>query len=123
MKTILTLCAVILVAGGVLLYRNTRLPDRFGEFAAAPPAKVADLIARPKDFAKKTVSIEGIVREQCTSMGCYFFFREGEKTLRVDLQEVAMNAPRKEGHHVRVEGRMVPYGDGWQFYASAVSFE
>ena len=123
MKSILTLCAVILVVGGVLLYRNTRLPDRFGEFSSAPAAKVSDLIARPKDFTKKTVSIDGIVREQCTSMGCYFFFREGEKTLRIDMQEVAMNAPRKEGHHVRVEGRMVPYGDGFQFYASAVSFE
>ena len=123
MKIILTLCAVILVAGGALLYRHTRLPDRYGEFLSAPTAKVVDLIERPKDFAKKTVAIEGVVREQCTSMGCFFFFREGEKALRVDLQEVAMTAPRKEGRRARVEGRMVPYGDGFQFYASAVSFE
>ncbi len=123
MKTILTLCAVILVAGAALLYRHTRLPNSFGEFTDAPAAGVVDLVDRPKNYLKKTVAVAGEVREQCTSMGCFFFFHEGDKILRVDLQEVAMNAPRKNGHRARVEGRMVPYGDGYQFYASAVRFE
>jgi hypothetical protein len=123
MKTILTLCAAVLLAGGALLYRHTRLPSSFGEFGGAPRAKVADLIERPKDYLKKTVAIEGVIREQCTSMGCFFFFHEGDKTLRVDVQEVAMTAPRRNGRVARVEGRMVPYGDGYQFYATAVKFE
>ena len=123
MKTILALCAAVLVGGGIWLYKATRLPNKYGEFTGAPKAEVADLIARPKDFLKKTVAAEGIVREQCTSMGCYFFFHEGDKTLRVELQDIAMNAPRKNGRRARVEGVMVPYGDGYQLWASAVEFD
>jgi len=100
------------------------LSDKYGIFTGAPKTEVADLIKRPKDFARKTVAVEGIVRDQCTSMGCYFYFQEGTKTLRVDLQDIAMNAPRhKNGHSVIVEGQMVKYGDGYQLGASAVEFK
>jgi hypothetical protein len=124
MKTIFGLCAAVLVIGGFLFYRSTRLPDKYGIFTNAPKAAVSDLIQRPKDFTRKTVSVEGIVRDQCTAMGCYFFFQEGSKTLRIDLQDIAMNAPRhKNGHPVIVEGQMVKYGDGYQLWASAVEFK
>jgi len=46
----------------------------------------------------------------------------GEKTLRVDLEKIAMNAPMREGRPARVEGHMVPYGDGYQLFASAIEF-
>ena len=123
MKKIFALCAVVLVAGGAMIYRSTRLPNEYGTFTGAPKVEVAELIARPKEFSKKTVSAEGVIREQCTTMGCYFFFHEGDKTLRVDVQEVAMTAPRKNGRRARVEGQMVQYGDGYQLSATAVEFE
>ena len=122
MKAILALCAAVLIGGGVLIYRSTRMPNNYGAFIGAPKVEVADLIARPKDFLRKTVFAEGIIREQCTTMGCYFFFHEGGKTLRVDVQEIAMNAPRKNGRHARVEGQMAAYGDGYQLSATAVEF-
>jgi hypothetical protein len=56
-------------------------------------------------------------------MGCFFFFDTGKHTLRVDLKEIAMNAPEKEGHRARVEGRLMPYSDGYQLLASAVEFK
>jgi hypothetical protein len=123
MKTILALCAAVLIAAAAWIYRATRLPNSYGAFTGAPTIAVADLIARPKDFLKSTVAAEGVVREQCTSMGCYFFFRDGDTTLRVDIQAVAMTAPRKNGRIARVEGRMEPYGDGYQLFASAVEFK
>jgi hypothetical protein len=123
MKTILTLCALTLVLGTVLIWRAVRLPSHYGEFTGSPRAEVADVIDRPKDFLRKTVSIEGTVRQQCTTMGCFFFFLSGKNMLRVDLQEIAMNAPRRNGRPARVEGQIVPYGDGYQFVASAVEFE
>ena len=98
MKLIFALCATVFIGGGVLLYRTTRMPNEYGAFSGAPKVEVIDLIERPKAYLRKTVAVEGIVREQCTSMGCFFFFREGEKTLRIDIQEIAMNAPRKNGH-------------------------
>ena len=123
MRAILALCAATLALGAFLVYRACRLPDKYGAFTGAPKAKVADLIERPREFLRKTVAVEGVVREQCTTMGCYFFFHEGRRALRVDLQEIAMNAPRRNGRRARVEGQMVPYGDGYQLYASAVEFE
>jgi hypothetical protein len=56
-------------------------------------------------------------------MGCFFFFLSGKNTLRVELQDIAMNAPRRNGRPARVEGQMVPHNDGYQFLASAVEFE
>jgi hypothetical protein len=123
MKTIFALCGLILLVGGWFYYQSTRLPDKAGVFTGAPKATVAELTAKPKAFLKKTVTVEGVVTEQCTSMGCYFFFHEGKDILRVDLQDIAMNAPRKNGHHVLVEGQMVKYGDGFQLWASAVEFK
>lgn len=124
MKTIIGLCIVsaLIVAG--LIWNVTRMPSEYGEFSGAVESvKVIDLIDRPADFQHKNLAIRGEVREQCTTMGCYFFFLEGNKKLRVDLQDIAMNAPRKNGHTARVEGQIVPYGDGYQFVASAVEFE
>ena len=117
------LCAAVLVGAGAWFYRATRMPNSYGTFSGAPTVAVADLIARPKDYLKKTVSAEGIVREQCTTMGCYFFFRDGDNMLRVDIAAVAMTAPRRNGDPARVEGRMEPYGDGYQLFASAVEFK
>ena len=123
MKTIFALCAAVVIAAGVMIYRSTRMPNKYGTFTGAPQVEVADLISRPKDFLKKTVAAEGAVREQCTAMGCYFFLHAGDKMLRVDIQEVAMTAPRKNGHLARVEGLMEAYGDGYQLFASAVEFK
>ena len=122
MKAILVLCSVTLVVVVALVWNAVRMPSHFGAFTGAPKAEVADLIERPKDFLRKTVTIEGVVREQCTTMGCYFFFLSGKNMLRVDLQEIAMNAPRNNGRRARVEGQIVPYNGGHQFFASAVEF-
>ncbi len=123
MKTILAICAAILAIGGFVLWRSLQLPTLSGSFTGAPKAAVIDLIERPKDFLNKTVLIEGEIREQCKSMGCFFFFHVRDKQLRVDLEPIAMNAPRREGRPARVEGQLVPFGDGYQLSASAVEFK
>ena len=122
MKKILILCAVTLVAAATLVWRVTAKPSRFGEFTGAPKTEITALIATPTAFVDKTVEVEGTITEQCKTMGCFFYFRSGKNTLRVDVQAVAMTAPMREGRRARVEGQMVPHGDGYQFYARAVEF-
>jgi hypothetical protein len=56
-------------------------------------------------------------------MGCYFFFLSGKDRLRVDLEHIAMNAPRRNGRTARVEGQMVPFDHSYEFLASAVEFQ
>jgi hypothetical protein len=123
MKTILGMCAVILLAGGFLLWKSTQLPTLSGTFTGAPEVEVSALIDTPKNYLDKTVLIRGQVLQQCKAMGCFFFFSAGEKQLRVDLEKIAMNAPMREGHVARVEGQMMPFGDGYQLVASAVEFQ
>jgi hypothetical protein len=123
MRIILALCASILIAGGLVIWNATRWPDQFGTFAEAPDSEMAALVATPKAFIGKPVAVKGIVREQCATMGCFFYLQDGNNKLRVDLQDIAMKAPRKEGHTAYVEGRIVPYGDGFQLFATAVRFE
>jgi hypothetical protein len=123
MKKILVLCAITVAVVTVMVWRAAATPSRYGTFTSAPKAEVARLIVEPQAFLGKTVEIEGTVGEQCKTMGCFFFFRSGKNTLRVDLQEIAMKAPMKEGYLARVEGQIVPYNGGYQFYASAVEFE
>lgn len=123
MKTILSLCAVILMVGAVLAWRAHQMPTKFGDFTGASKVRVEDLVERPKDFLGKTVLIEGEIRDQCKAMGCFFFFVAEEKTLRIDLQQVAMTAPMNEGRAARVEGQMETYGDSFQLVANAVEFK
>lgn len=123
MKAILALCGLLLLAGAFALYRATRPQLVYGTFTGAPKAEVGDLVLHPKARSGRTLAIEGTIRKQCTTMGCYFFFTAPEGELRVDLAEIAMEAPKdRNGRGARVEGQMVPYGDGWQFWASAVEF-
>ena len=123
MRTIIAICVSALVAGTLVIFNALRLPNQYGTFTGAPQTEVATLVEKPKEFLGKTVTVLGTVKEQCKTMGCFFYLSEGKKTLRVDLEEIAMKAPRKEGRSARVEGRIVPYGDGYQLFASAVEFE
>lgn len=124
MKKILLLCGVIAVVGAVALVRALRVPTVYGTFTGAPHIEVAELIAKPKEHLHKIWAVEDIIRDQCTSMGCYFTFYAGDKPLRVELAEIAMHAPkRRNGRPSRVEGQLMPYGDSWQIVATAVEFK
>jgi hypothetical protein len=123
MKKILVLCASIIVIAALFLWRAAARPARFGSFTGAPRAAVASVIADPKAYLTRTVALEGVISEQCQAMGCYFFFKSGSRTLRIDLQDIAMTAPMREGRKARVEGTTVPYDNGYQFFATAVEFE
>ena len=123
MKSILALCAAVLVLGSALLWHALRMPSRFGTFTGAPKVEITEVASRPQSYLHKTVALEGTVREQCSAMGCFFTFNPGAEALRVDLQEIAMTAPRREGHLARVEGQVVPFGKGYQILATAVEFK
>ena len=123
MRVIFALCGLTLVISGFVVWRTMQPPSVYGTFNGAPTAAVTDLIERPKKFAGKTVTVEGRISQQCRTMGCFFFFRERNSNLRVELKDIAMKAPMREGREARVEGQIVPYGDGYQLFASAVEFK
>jgi len=124
MKIIIGVCLASLLGVGALVYRATRPAPVYGKFIGAPRAEVADLVDRPKEYKGKTVAVEGIIRRQCKAMGCFFFFEERDRILRIDLAEIAMEAPkRRDGRRARAEGQLVPFSGGMQLMASAVEFQ
>jgi hypothetical protein len=123
MKIIFALCGVILLAGAFFAWRALRMNSEFGTLTGAPAVGVEEVVDHPKDFMGRLVAVEAPVREQCKAMGCYFFIHSGTKSLRVELQDIAMNAPMHEGKPALVEGQIVPYGDGYQLWASGVEFK
>ena len=122
MKKILILCVVVLIAAGAFIWRVVAKPSLFGHFNGAAQVEVSALVEHPKDYVGRPLSAEGTVTEQCQAMGCYFMLRDARKALRVDLQDIAMTAPMHEGKPVRVEGQLLPYGEGYQLVATAVEF-
>lgn len=123
MRTIFAICGLTLLLSAVLAWRYLQKPAEFGTFVGAPQIQVADVLKDPKHYLGQTVTLEGTIREQCKSMGCFFFLSAGSKQLRVDLQEIAMTAPMREGRPVRVEGQIVTYQEGYQLWAGAVEFK
>jgi uncharacterized protein YdeI (BOF family) len=123
MKKILVLCVLTVAVAAFMAWHAVAQPSRYGTFTGAPKAEVAKLVEQPQAFVGKTVEIEGTISEQCRTMGCFFFFKSGKDTLRVDLQDIAMQAPMREGRAARVEGQMAPFNGGYQFSASGVEFE
>src|SRR5262245_42440430 len=122
MRSVLALCIGVLVAGGIVIWQAVRWPKTFGTFSGAADTEVAALVDNPTGYLGKTVAVAGTVRKQCRTMGCFFFFDSGKRRLRIDLKDIAINAPKKEGHLARVEGQLMPYTDGYQLLASAVEF-
>ena len=123
MKGILILCGTILLAGIVFLAVYLTRPDRYGgEFQGAILVEAKELIASPEKYVGKPVRVEGIVRKQCQSTGCYFFFQAGDSLLRIELGDVVTSLPKREGFFARVEGELGKYGDGYQLYGRAVEF-
>ena len=124
MKGIFILCGVILLAGLVFLALHVAKPDRYGgEFQEAPLVDTKELIHSPEKYLGKTVKVEGIVRKQCQSTGCFFFFQSGDDLLRIELGDVVSSLPKREGFSARVEGELGKYGDGYQLYGRAVEFQ
>ena len=123
MKTILAICVLTLAIGGGFAWRALQMPSKYGDFSGATRVEVANLVERPKEFVGKLVSVEGTIADQCKTMGCFFFIHSDKDSLRIDLQEIAMNAPMNEGRKARVEGQLVPYGETYQLVATAIEFK
>lgn len=70
--------------------------------------EIKDILANPKAFEGKTVTIEGKIANEC-STGCWFIVKvkEGNVTIYVDIGNSGFAIPQKTGHNLIVEGKVV----------------
>ena len=59
---------------------------------AVPVAKV---MATPDDFVGKTVQVKGKVTEVCTMMGCWMNLVDGEKSVRIKVNDGEIVFPKE----------------------------
>jgi hypothetical protein len=126
MKVILILCGLIL-AGAVTAFFVLRPKSNAcicGEnLRGLEPAALAQVIGKPEDFLKKDIKIEGTVVRQCPHCTCWLLVRDAAgHELRVEAGDLGHPVPYRPGRNVVVEGRLIRYGEGYEFVATAVEF-
>lgn len=129
MKTILTLCAVILVGAiAALAWKSISSEDHFGKpFAGLSTADIPDIVAKPDAYLGKPVAVHGVLKRQCPATGCWFFLADPAdptaKQLKVEMGDTTPKLPKRMGRTARVEGQLIKFGDGYEFIGVAVTFE
>lgn len=129
MKTILILCAAILVAviAAAFAWKFSNREDHFGKsFVGFPAAAIPGIVANPDDFLGKQVSIQGILKRQCPATGCWFFLTDPAdpkaQELKVEMGDTTPRLPSRMGRLAHVEGQLIKYGEGYEFIGVAVTF-
>lgn len=128
MKTILTICAVILIAAiAVFAWKYTNREDHFGKsFTGLSAAAIPEIVAKPDAFLGKPVSINGILKRQCPATGCWFYLADpadpNAKELKVEMGDTTPRLPARLGKTAHVEGQLIKYGEGYEFIGVAVTF-
>ena len=123
MKIILSVCGLIILAAIAWLSFYLTRPDHFGEpFTNVPTVEVSALFEHPTDLIGKRLQINGLVKNQCQATGCYFYFLNGDKKIKIELADIASKFPKRQGYNAKVEGYLSPYGEEYQFIGSAVEF-
>jgi hypothetical protein len=127
MKVILILCGLIL-AGAVTAFFLLRPGGNTcicGEsLRGLEPAAIDRMIGKPEDFLKKDVRIEGTVVRQCPHCTCWLVLRDAAgHELRVEAGDLGHPVPYRPGRKAVVEGRLIRYGEGFEFVATAVEID
>jgi hypothetical protein len=105
MKKILFILALIIVVGVALSCSNARKEKYGKEISNYKLTALRDILAAPKEFEGKLVTIEGQISSECPS-GCWFFVKvaSGEFSIYVDIRPSGFAIPQYTGRKVLVEG-------------------
>jgi hypothetical protein len=124
MKTIFILCGLLLVAGVAVFFFLRPATDHYGnEFRGYAAVDIAPLVDRPADFLKKDATIRGTLGRQCPSSGCWFYLRDAAgKEVKVEMGDTTPKLPQRVGKTATVEGRLIRFGEGYEFVGTAVEF-
>ncbi|HXX93108.1 MAG TPA: hypothetical protein VEN81_05710 [Planctomycetota bacterium] len=124
MKTIFVLCGLCL-AGAVawVVFERPWADHHGGPFRGLPAVGMAELLARPGDYLKKEVRLEGRVRRECPCCGCWIVLGDpAGRELRVESGDTVGHLPYRLGKHAIVEGELIRYGEGYELIGAAVEF-
>jgi hypothetical protein len=129
MKSILITCGVIFAAIlAFVVWNSTSEDNHFGKpFSGFIVAPIPDMVANPASYIGKPVSIQGVLKRQCPSTGCWFYLADPAdptvKQLKVEMGDTTPKLPQRIGQTAHVEGQLIKFGDGYEFIGVAVTFK
>jgi len=120
---VLSLIIVIIIGLAFFIFFNR--VEKYGQaIANRQETAVKDILADPKAFEGKAVTIEGTIASEC-STGCWFYVKvgSGNLTIYVDTGNSGFAIPQKTGKKILVEGKVVIKKTGPMVQAKGVEIK
>ena len=114
--------AAIIAVGGIKFFART---EKYGqEITNLKLTAVKDILANPKAFEGKLVTIDGKIASEC-STGCWFYVKvgSGNLTIYVDTGNSGFAIPQKTGKKILIEGKVIIKKTGPMIQAQGVQIK
>lgn len=125
MKTLKIIFLSLILFSGSLQVSSYAGTEKYGqEITNRKITEVKDILADPKAFEAKPVTIEGKIDTEC-STGCWFYVKvgSGNLTIYVDTGKSGFAIPQKVGKKILVEGTVVVKETGPMIQAKGVEIK
>ena len=125
MKTLKMLFLSLILFTGIMPSASYAGVEKYGEeIKNRKITELKDILADPKAFEGKPVTIEGKIASEC-STGCWFYLKvgSGNLTIYVDTGKSGFAIPQKIGRNILVEGNVVLKKTGPMIQAKGVEIE
>ncbi|MCX5669154.1 MAG: hypothetical protein NTX89_03430 [Candidatus Omnitrophica bacterium] len=122
---IVGLSLIIIIVIGVAFIRLSARTEKYGqEIINHQVTAVKDILADPKGFEGKLVTIDGKIASEC-STGCWFYVKvgSGNLTIYVDTGNSGFAIPQKAGKKILVEGKVMIKKTGPMIQARGVQIK
>lgn len=122
MKTTLRVLLGFVLIFGMLSVQGFAGQEKFGqEISNRTVTSVKDILANPKGYDGKTVTISGAISQEC-STGCWFYVKitDGNVAIYVDIGKSGFAIPQYVGKKVLVEGVVVAAPSGTMIQGKGV---
>ena len=100
--------SVILISG-LIVIASCAKQEKYGqEISNRQITPIKDILANPKAYENKTVTINGKIDNECQT-GCWFYVKvaEGNVVIYVDIGKSGLAIPQYAGKKVLVEGEVI----------------
>jgi len=125
MKTLKIMFLSLILFTGVMLLVNYAGAEKYGQkITNRKITEVKDILADPKAFEGKSVTIDGKIASEC-STGCWFYVKvgSGDLTIYVDTGKSGFAIPQEVGKKILVEGNVVVKKTGPMIQAKGVEIK
>lgn len=116
---------ILIIILALIFFNSYARIEKYGaEITDRNITAIKDILANPKAFEGKSVTIEGKISNEC-STGCWFYVKVGSGNLDiyVDTGNSGFAIPQKSGRKITVEGKVILKKTGPMIQAKGVEIK